>query len=206
MRLQKAFAVAAVLVVGQVRAQSPPVRHQMLLLRIRRLPAAPPRRRTSCCHVPRFRVASRAGGPSAGFLGGHRHQRTRNRSRSASRKTPRSPPRALPDRPPVPPVEVRLKSVADALPPAARRRRYHHAAPATRVRHHRLSGGASRGTQSVASNPVWLISRAPGRWGAHLGLTRNQGFGWVVWVGDASGVLSGGRSPGQWGLNSSGDR
>lgn len=61
-----------------------------------------------------------------------------------------------------------------------------------------------RGTKPVTSNPAAVnIVAGTGALGRLMGLGEESGirFG-GLWIGDASGVLSGGRSPGDWGLNS----
>ncbi len=65
-------------------------------------------------------------------------------------------------------------------------------------------GGASRGSQPVASNPGAVdIIAGTGALGRALGFGADSGIRLGgLWIGDASGVLSGGRNPGQWGLNS----
>ena len=62
----------------------------------------------------------------------------------------------------------------------------------------------ARGSQPVSANPAAVnIIAGTGALGRLLGLEEDSGirFG-GLWVGDASGVLSGGRDPGHWGLNS----
>ncbi|APW61093.1 carbohydrate porin [Paludisphaera borealis] len=64
--------------------------------------------------------------------------------------------------------------------------------------------GPPRGSQPVSANPAAVnIIAGTGALGRWLGLEEDSGirFG-GLWVGDASGVLSGGRDPGHWGLNS----
>jgi porin len=63
---------------------------------------------------------------------------------------------------------------------------------------------AQRGSQPVSANPAAVnIIAGTGALGRFLGLDEESGlrFG-GLWVGDASGVLVGGRDPGHWGLNS----
>jgi len=65
-------------------------------------------------------------------------------------------------------------------------------------------GGGERGTLPISGNPAAVnIVAGTGALGRLLGLEDDDGirFG-GLWIGDASGVLSGGRSPGKWGLNS----
>jgi porin len=63
--------------------------------------------------------------------------------------------------------------------------------------------GASRGSQSIASNPAAVnIIAGTGALGRALGLSPDSGVRLGgFWIGDASNVFSGGRAPG-WGLNS----
>jgi porin len=64
--------------------------------------------------------------------------------------------------------------------------------------------GERREGQPTSSNPAAVnIVTGTGALGRLLGLDEESGirFG-GLWIGDASGVLSGGRSPGDWGLNS----
>ena len=67
-------------------------------------------------------------------------------------------------------------------------------------------GGGTRagGGQSISSNPAAVnIASGTGALGRFLGFSDESGIRvGGLWVGDASGVLSGGRSPGRWGLNS----
>jgi porin len=62
----------------------------------------------------------------------------------------------------------------------------------------------NRGSQPVSGNPAAVnIISGTGALGRLLGIDRDSGIRLGgVWVGDASGVLSGGQSPGSWGLNS----
>lgn len=62
---------------------------------------------------------------------------------------------------------------------------------------------ARRGTMAVSANPAAVnIVAGTGALGRRLGLGEDSGIRLGgVWVGDASGVLVGGRSPGDWGLN-----
>jgi porin len=64
--------------------------------------------------------------------------------------------------------------------------------------------GASRGSQPIASNPAAVnIIAGTGALGRALGLDPDSGVRLGgFWIGDSSGVLSGGRAPGRWGLNS----
>src|SRR5262249_60104144 len=65
-------------------------------------------------------------------------------------------------------------------------------------------GGASRGAQAVSSNPGAVdIVQGTGALGRLLGFDADSGIRLGgLWIGDASGVLSGGRDPGRWGLSS----
>ncbi len=64
--------------------------------------------------------------------------------------------------------------------------------------------GGQRGSMPVSANPAAVnIIAGTGALGRFLGLKEDSGirFG-GLWIGDASGVLAGGRYPGRWGLNS----
>ena len=65
-------------------------------------------------------------------------------------------------------------------------------------------GGEGAGSLPVSGNPAAVdIVTGTGRLGRLLGLSKDSGVRLGgLWIGDASGVLSGGRSPGAWGLNS----
>jgi porin len=60
------------------------------------------------------------------------------------------------------------------------------------------------GSQPTSSNPAAVnIVTGTGNLGKLLGLDPDEGIQLGgLWIGDASGVLSGGRNPGRWGLNS----
>jgi porin len=64
--------------------------------------------------------------------------------------------------------------------------------------------GGRDGSIPVSGNPAAVdIVTGTGRLGQLLGLSKDSGVRLGgLWIGDASGVLSGGRSPGKWGLNS----
>jgi porin len=64
--------------------------------------------------------------------------------------------------------------------------------------------GASAGSQPISSNPGAVdIIAGTGALGRLLGFDANSGIRvGGLWIGDASGVLSGGAKPGSWGLNS----
>lgn len=63
---------------------------------------------------------------------------------------------------------------------------------------------ATPGAAPTSSNPAAVdIVTGTGALGRFLGLEEDSGVRLGgLWIGDASGVLSGGRNPGQWGLNS----
>ena len=65
-------------------------------------------------------------------------------------------------------------------------------------------GTSAGGGSSISSNPAAVnIASGTGALGRFLGFSEESGIRvGGVWIGDASGVLSGGRSPGRWGLNS----
>src|SRR4051812_11133851 len=68
------------------------------------------------------------------------------------------------------------------------------------------SGGGDQppGSEPISSNPAAVdIITGTGALGRLLGLDRDSGIRLGgLWIGDASGVLAGGRRPGKWGLNS----
>ena len=66
------------------------------------------------------------------------------------------------------------------------------------------SAGATSGQLGLAGNPGAVnIQVGNGRLGRLLGIDKDSGFRFGgLWIGDASGVLSGGLDGGQWGLNS----
>lgn len=66
------------------------------------------------------------------------------------------------------------------------------------------TAGDQAGKQAVSSNPAAVnILTGTGALGELLGLPEDSGIRLGgLWIGDASGVLSGGRKPGRWGLNS----
>ena len=67
----------------------------------------------------------------------------------------------------------------------------------------RGDGGGDRGRTSVSSNPAAVnIVTGTGALGRLLGLDEESGVRLGgLWIGDASGILAGGSSPGRWGLN-----
>jgi porin len=69
------------------------------------------------------------------------------------------------------------------------------------------AGGAereSRGSEPISGNPAAVnIIAGTGALGRALGIDKDSGVRLGgLWLGDASGVLSGGQNPGRWGLNS----
>jgi porin len=64
--------------------------------------------------------------------------------------------------------------------------------------------GASPGSEPISANPAAVnIIAGTGALGRLLGLGKDSGIRLGgLWIGDASGILSGGRDPGAWGLNS----
>ena len=64
--------------------------------------------------------------------------------------------------------------------------------------------GERRGTEPISGNPAAVnIITGTGALGRALGLDKDTGVRLGgLWLGDASGGLSGGQSPGRWGLNS----
>jgi porin len=63
---------------------------------------------------------------------------------------------------------------------------------------------ARRGSEPISSNPAAVnIIAGTGALGRFLGFDKDSGIRLGgIWLGDSSGVLSGGRNPGAWGLNS----
>jgi len=66
------------------------------------------------------------------------------------------------------------------------------------------AGEQGRGSEPISSNPAAVdIVAGTGALGRFLGLDKDSGIRLGgLWIGDASGVLSGGQNPGAWGLNS----
>ena len=66
------------------------------------------------------------------------------------------------------------------------------------------AGAERRGSDPISSNPAAVnIIAGTGALGRFLGFDKDSGIRvGGLWLGDSSGVLSGGRNPGAWGLNS----
>jgi porin len=64
--------------------------------------------------------------------------------------------------------------------------------------------GEGRGSEPISGNPAAVnIIAGTGALGRALGIDKDSGVRLGgLWLGDASGVLSGGQNPGRWGLNS----
>lgn len=64
--------------------------------------------------------------------------------------------------------------------------------------------GENRGSEPISANPAAVdIIAGTGTLGRALGISNDSGVRLGgLWLGDASGVLSGGQNPGQWALNS----
>ena len=64
--------------------------------------------------------------------------------------------------------------------------------------------GESRGSEPISGNPAAVnIITGTGALGRALGIGKDSGIRLGgLWLGDTSGVLSGGQNPGRWGLNS----
>ncbi len=214
MRLQRAFAVAAVLVVGQVQAQEPARTASNAAA------ADPPvtsATASSDLLLPRPSIRSRLTSwrPISRFFGWTSPSEDEEPVPIRVAQNPAQPAQGIAgSRPPVPPVDP-FEGVADALPPALGDAGTTPRAPgdagttppAFTDRAAQTAAGAeaeSAGSLPISSNPAAVnIIAGTGALGRALGFDKDSGIRiGGLWVGDATGILTGGAAPGVWALNS----